>query len=281
MIRIGFHVSIAGSVANAPRAAVAEGYGAFQIFTTSSRSWKNSELDDDEVGEFRRIVDDSEIVPFAHIPYLCNPSSTNPEMHRKSVGMLINNLNNCHTLGIGALVIHLGSHLGKGPAAGEERLLAALNHALESTESVRILLENTSGYKNSMGSKFEDIGRFADTVGSDRIGVCFDTCHAFAAGYDLRDGKGVDDTLDSFDDSIGLGRLGLVHLNDAKNPLGSGLDRHWHIGKGEIGLGGFRALLSDKRMRDRCFVMETPINEDGGEEYNLRTVEKIIESVRG
>ncbi len=269
MIRLGFHMSIAGSVANAPRSAGANGYGTFQLFTSSSRSWKDRTLDPVEITEFASHVKRYDLVPFAHIPYLCNPASANADVHKKSVAMLVENLHRCTALGIGGIVVHMGSHLGEGFEKGLDNTRKALSAALDKSDGVSILLENSAGYRNSMGSTFREIGAVIDAVGSERVGVCLDTCHVFAAGYDIRTDDGVDKTMHEFDSAIGLKRLKLVHLNDSRYGLGEGLDRHWHIGKGKIGMEGFISMFKNKSFRRGCFIMETPINDEGDERTNM------------
>ncbi len=276
MIKLGFHMSIAGSVANAPRAAAEMGYGDFQLFTTSARAWANTKVPEKDRLEFIELNKRHSLTPFAHIPYLCNIASTNPLVYEKSKTMLVDNIRNCMALEIGGLVIHLGSHLGKGTKYGIENVCNALNHALDKTSKVEILLENTSGYKNCVGSKLEEIGVIIDRLGSDRIGVCFDTCHAFAAGYDLRTKGDVEKVEKEFVSFIGAKKLKLVHLNDAKFPLGSGLDRHWHIGKGNIGRAGFVNLFENKLFDHGFFVLETPVNEEGDGGTNMAEVKSII-----
>jgi deoxyribonuclease-4 len=263
-------MSIAGSVANAPLSAGMHGYKAFQLFTSSSRSWEGRELEPKEVSEFSSYLKSYDLVPFAHIPYLCNPASANPEVHKKSIDMLVENLHRCMELGIGGIVVHMGSHLGEGFDKGLENTRKALSFALDHSNGVSILLENSAGYRNSMGSKFDEIGAVIDTIGSDRLGVCLDTCHAFAAGYDIRTEAAVDKTVAEFDSNIGIGRLKLVHLNDSRFGLGEGLDRHWHIGKGRIGINGFISLFKNKSFTKGSFIMETPINGEGDEKTNMK-----------
>lgn len=276
MIRLGFHLSIAGAVSNAPKEAASKRYGAFQIFTTSSRSWTNSNIGSSDKDQFIDLIETNNLEPFAHIPYLCNPSSPNKPIYDKSKGMLVNNLNNCNSLGIKYLVIHLGSHLGKGVDHGIENICNALDFALDSTEKGNILLENGSGYNNSVGSKFSEIGEIIDRVDSDRIGICFDTCHAFASGYDMRTDSAVDKMLDDFNNYIELSKLKLIHLNDAKFPLGTGKDRHFHIGKGYIGTDGFVSLFKNKAFGSGSFVMELPEDIDGDHADDMRAIKSII-----
>jgi deoxyribonuclease IV len=275
-IRLGFHLSIAGALANAPVEAHNRNYDAFQIFTTSARSWKNSTIGSIDKDNFMKSTNDNDLKAFAHIPYLCNPASPNQPVYEKSKEMLVNNIRNCELLGIDSLVIHLGSHLDKGMSVGIENICAAVSAAIDSTNNVKILLENGSGYKNCVGSKFSDIAEIIDRVGSERVGVCFDTCHAFAAGYDLSSIDAVDKTMGEFSDCIKLSRLGLIHLNDAKYPLASGLDRHFHIGKGNIGRNGFIALFKNKAFSNGSFIMELPEDEEGSHLDDIRAIQSII-----
>ena len=277
MLRFGFHMSIAGSVANAPREAALHGYPVFQMFTTSSRSWSNSKIDSKASSEFRDIVRRNSLEPFAHIPYLCNPGSPNEDVYSKSRKMLVDNLGNCELLGVKYLVIHMGSHLGRGFDEIGDRLADTIMHALHRSASTHILLENSAGYSNSVGSHMQEIGKIIDRIGSGRVGVCLDTCHVFAAGYDIASKKGTRSLMDEIEESIGIDNVKLVHLNDAKFPLGSGLDRHWHIGKGHIGMNGFANFFRSSRLTTDCFVMETPENKDGDDSTNMQAVSKIME----
>ena len=276
MIRLGFHMSIAGSVANSARDAAALGYSAFQIFTTSSRSWKHNRPDHKDAEEFRSIVDQYGMDPNAHVPYLCNPSSPDKENRRKSLAMLAANMENCNELGIKHLVVHMGSHLGKGAEAGLSNLADTVTSALDSVDNVTILLENSAGYTNSVGSSFPEIGRAIKMCSSRRVGLCLDTCHAFAAGYDLTKPDASKSAFEELRKHIGEERLMLFHLNDAKFPLGSGLDRHWHIGKGFIGEKGFLNIFSEKLAGSSTFIMETPENAEGNDASNLAATEHII-----
>ncbi len=277
MIRLGFHMSIAGSVANAPENAAERGYGCFQIFTASSRSWKQDAPPKEECEAFAESVKRHGLVAFAHMPYIANLSSANRQVWEKSVASLAANVRNCSALGIHYLVAHLGSHLGKGMDSGIERTCSALGKALEARSDVMVLLENSAGYRNSVGSSFGDLERILDALDLDRIGVCFDTCHAFAAGYDISNEKGVEDVAAELSSRIGASRLKLVHLNDAKYPLGSGLDRHWHIGEGCIGRSGFLSLFRNNLFDHGSFVLETPGSRgDGDDGRNMGAVEEMI-----
>lgn len=276
-IRLGFHLSVSGSFSNAPKEAKHEGYTTFQIFSSTPRTWKAPALQPESTKEFMEINAKEGIIPFAHVPYLCNPSSTNPVVHKKSTAMLIDNMERCDMLGIEGMVVHIGSHLGAGIDHGLRNACDALSEALASDRKVKILLENTAGYTNGVGSKFDEIGRIIDEVSSKSIGVCLDTCHAFAAGYDLRTDEAVEKTVEEFDDAIGISKIGLVHLNDAKFGIGSGLDRHWHIGEGEIGHKGFVSFFKNRAFRKGFFVMETP----GDHSVDFKNATKIVNEASG
>ncbi|MEM3841683.1 MAG: deoxyribonuclease IV [Candidatus Micrarchaeaceae archaeon] len=276
MMRFGFHMSIAGAVANSARSAALSGYGAFQIFTTSSRSWKHSDIKEDDAANFKSIVAERDISPNAHVPYLCNPSSPNAEIRKKSLQMLISNMRNCSALGIKEIVVHMGSHLGAGEAVGMRNLVSTVSEAIDSEGGVSILLENSAGYTNSIGSSFKDIGAAMKEIGSTRVGLCLDTCHAFAAGYDLTSQQKTKAMFSEISEYIGIKRLKLVHLNDAKFPLSSGLDRHWHIGKGFIGKKGFINLFSNELIRNMNIILETPVNSEGDDKSNYSALKNIL-----
>jgi deoxyribonuclease-4 len=278
LIRLGTHVSISGTIDQAADRAREIGCDTFQMFTRNPRGWKYKKLDRGEVGEFKRKVGSYNLTPVvAHLPYLPNLSSPKKLIYNKSVKSLSGELDRCGTLGIPYIVTHLGSHLGEGSDIGLEKIVAAINRALsENPNDVMLLLENTAGTKNSMGSSFEDIKRILDRVeNSKRVGVCFDTAHAYAAGYDLHSPRGVDDTLAKFNSLLGFSILKVIHLNDSQVGLGSGRDRHEHIGLGYIGEQGFKALFKHEAVRNLPFIMETPIDERGDEKENMRKVREL------
>ncbi len=276
---MGFHLSVAGGVHNSASAAEEHRYGAFQIFTSNPRAWEHRAIADDDADQFRKIVKRSGSIPFAHVPYLCNPSSSSGEILKKSLEMLIGNMRSCAQLGIDCIVVHMGSHLGKGEEHGRKMLIRTVSSAVDKAPGVKVLLENSSGYRNSVGSRFEEIGKVTDEFDSKSVGVCLDTCHAFAAGYDLRTKESIEKVCDEFDDLIGFKRLSLVHLNDARYGLGSGLDRHWHIGQGSIGKAGFTELFRNRHFHSGSFIMETPVNEHGNEDTNMRAATQIVGSL--
>jgi deoxyribonuclease-4 len=248
------------------------------MFTRNPRGWNFSKLNQDEVKEFRRKNSTYNLAPVVtHMPYLPNLSSPKKAIYNKSVKSLVAEVERSSTLGIPYVVTHLGSHLGKGQETGLERLVSAINIAFEQNKNdVMLLLENTAGTKNSMGSTFEEIQRIIDGVeDKERVGICLDTAHAFAAGYDIRTPNGVNATMKKFDSALGLAHLKVIHLNDSKVPLGSGRDRHEHIGLGYIGEEGFRALFKQDAVQGLPFIMETPIDERRDEAGNIKKVREL------
>ncbi|MDE1853436.1 MAG: deoxyribonuclease IV [Thaumarchaeota archaeon] len=273
---VGLHVSIAGSPDLAFDRARELGATTFQIFTRNPNQWKFKPLADDTVAlfrekrkqsGFRRIVD--------HMPYLPNLASPEKSTMKISRYTLAEELKRCGALGIDYLVVHLGSHLGKGTSVGMANIADACSEAIAGSEGeTMVLLENMAGQKNCVGARFEEIRGILDRVDSrDRVGVCLDSCHMFAAGFDLRNEEAVGITMGLFNEIVGLDRLKVVHLNDSKGPLGSRLDRHEDIGEGKIGRKGIRAFLHYPGIGERPVIMETPYED-------IRTMEKSIKLVR-
>jgi len=290
-IRIGFHVSIAGGISNSVDNASKVGCGAFQIFSRNPRGWAAKPLVEDDVKNFKTRLAKSSISQdsvLVHMPYLPNLASPDGELYRKSVDTLAAEMHRCALLGISYLVIHLGSHLGKGTENGINQLVKACKYAIEDSLNrqkknvVRILLENMAGQKNSLGSKFEEIRLILDKLNDyGSFGVCLDTCHAFAAGYDMRKKKDVEKMLDHFHSSVGSKELKALHLNDSKGDLNSKVDRHEHIGLGKIGNTGFEALLSHKSLMSLPMIMETPVDDTRRDIDNLRIVLELANRMRG
>lgn len=269
-MRLGFHVSIEGSIDRAVDRAKALGCSTFQIFTRSPRTWKLEKLEKAEVQAFKSKLRGSGINPvFSHIPYLPNLSSSREDIYSKSVESLLVEAERCRMLNIPYMVTHLGSTLGSGHKAGVERIAQAFSH-LDSSSPI-ILLENTSGKRNEVGSTFQELRDIMDMTENLRLGVCFDTCHAHARGYDVKSEEGVEATMNEFNEIIGLDNLRLVHLNDSKGTRGSRVDRHEHIGLGEIGEDGFKNILRS-RLGEAPLVMETPVDERRSNEENLMKV---------
>jgi len=273
---VGLHVSIAGSLDLAFDRAGELGANTFQVFTRNPNQWKFKPLADEVVSAFRekrRATGFKHVVD--HMPYLPNLASPDRATMKISRYSLNEELKRCDSLGIDYLVIHLGSHLGKGTAVGIANLADACKEALRgSAGETAILLEDMAGQKNSVGARFEELGAILERVGVDsRMGVCFDSCHAFAAGFDLRNEEAVEGTMGLFDEVLGYEKLKVVHLNDSKGALGSRLDRHENIGKGKIGRKGLKALVNHRGVVDRPLIMETPYED-------IRTMKQSIRLVR-
>lgn len=278
MVRVGVHVSIAGSVDKAVDRAKERGYDTFQIFSRNPRGWKIKPLEERETHRFVEKVAQSGIFPpVDHMPYLPNLAAAAEDVYQQSVAALSDELRRCGALQIPYLVTHLGSHRGAGEAAGLQRIIGAINTAFREVENpVMLLLENTAGTKNSMGGTFEQIKRIVDALDQkERIGFCFDTCHGFVAGYELRTEESLNATLEHFDAVLGLPNLKLLHLNDAKGALNSRLDRHEHIGLGQIGEDGFRVILHDDRLRALPLILETPVDKRRDDVANMEKVQEL------
>jgi len=272
-MRLGLHVSIEGGIDLAVDRALARKCDTFQIFTRNPRGWRFSELAD-RAGAFRRKVANSKIAPVVvHMPYLPNLASPRERIYEASVQSLVAEVKRCDLLGARFLVVHLGSHLGSGEMAGSRRVVQAVSEAILSGETT-ILLENTAGSRNSIGSSFDEISSILDGVGK-AASVCLDTCHAFASGYDLRGEVAIDATLGEFDERIGMKKLKIIHVNDSRGALGSRLDRHEHIGLGKIGIRGFRRFLTHPKVKGIPLILETPIDRRRDDCGNLRTVRKL------
>ena len=277
MVKVGVHVSIAGSIDLAVDRAVQKGCDVFQVFSRNPRGWNFLPLSESDCLAFRTKVTQGGLLPVDHMPYLPNLASPKEEVYEKSVATLSAELKRCEQLGIPFLVTHLGHHLGAGIAGGRQRVIRAIRTGLaEADNPVTLLLENTAGEKNSVGSSFEHIKSIIDGVSeAGRIGICFDTCHAFAAGYDLRTKAGLENSLSRFEEIIGLSYIRVIHLNDSKGELGSGLDRHEHIGMGFIGEEGFFRFLHRPEIRSLPLICETPVDERRDDEGNLKKVREL------
>lgn len=278
-MRLGVHVSISGHIYESVWRAEALGCNTMQIFSRDPRCWRKGKLELKDTEEFRRRREKSGIKPvFAHIPYLINLASPYPVLYKNSIKACVEDINEAQLLGIEFIVIHPGSHKKSGEKKGLRRVTYGLNKILERTRkaSVSILLENTSGSGSWLGYKFEHHRKIIDGVEQkNRIGLCFDTCHGYCAGYDLATLEGFGDTFNKLEKIIGLKNLKLIHLNDCKDKLSSKRDRHEHIGKGEIGLEGFRRLLNDSRLKDIPFILETPKDSVEADRMNLEVVREL------
>jgi len=278
-MQIGCHVSISGSIDKSVDNAVERECSAFQIFTRNPRGWHAKDLTNVDVTNFKAKLKASKIDKFAicaHMPYLPNLSTPKEDGFEKSVNTLIIEMDRCAQLGIPYLVTHLGSHLGTGEEAGIKQLVNGLNKAGQTKNDVMILLENTAGQKNSVGAEFEQLAEiFNQLKPSKKFGVCLDTCHAFVSGYDLRTEKSVKDTFAKFDNVIGFENLKILHLNDAKGEIGCNLDRHYHIGLGNIGEKGLSEVIKTVNKKKIPIILETPIDDTRDDFENIRKVKEL------
>ncbi len=277
---VGMHVSIAGSIDKAVDNAVAMGCTAFQIFTRNPRGWAAKPLSSKDVTSFKEKLEASKIDRYAtvaHMPYLPNLSSPEEDPFAKSLNSLVDEIKRCRKLGVPFIVAHLGSHKGAGDKKGMEKLVKAFTKAAHDTpDDTMILLENTAGQKNSVGSDFEQLASILfELKPAKRFGVCFDTCHAFAAGYDLRTEKAASLTLEKFDKAVGLEHLRILHLNDSKGGIGCNIDRHEHIGLGNIGEIGLAHVIRIANSKKIPIILETPIDERRDDMGNIKKVREL------
>lgn len=277
---LGAHESVAGGLHKAFERIESVGGESLQIFTRNQRQWKPKPLSENEVSSFKATQEAYPgMLVASHASYLINLATAKEELLAKSVNALVLEFERCNQLGVPYVVMHPGSHGGDGVEMGLERFVAGMDKALEQGfDNVMLLIETTAGQGTGLGSLFSEIryirehSRFAE-----RIGVCVDTCHIFAAGYDLRTSDGYKATMSELDEVVGLEHVKFFHLNDSKKGLGSRVDRHEHIGKGEIGLEGFRNLLNDRRFTDMPMTLETPKGDDLAEDReNLNVLRSLM-----
>lgn len=266
MIRLlGAHVSVAGGLDKAFANGLSLGCTALQIFTKNANRWQARPISEAEAAAFRQVWQESGIGPvMAHDAYLINLASPKGGVWEKSKAALRDELYRCAQLGIPDLVMHPGAHLGTGADVGLERIRQAFREILpETPPQVRLLLENTAGQGSYLGGEFAHLAALLEGFDDQRFGVCFDTCHAHTAGYDLSTAEGYEQVMAEFDRLIGLDKIRAFHLNDCLKPCGSKVDRHTHIGQGTIGRAGFACLMQDPRFVDIPMVLETPKGDHG------------------
>ncbi len=283
---LGAHCSVAGGMPAAIARATSLGCTAAQVFVKNAAQWLGKELGEEEVAAFRAAHAESAVGPLvAHASYLINLCSADPALLARSREALADELARCARLGVGGLVLHPGAHLGAGEEAGVERVAASLDAVLAGLPGapVRVLLENTAGQGSCLGHRLEHLAAIRDRVAEpERVGVCLDTCHAFAAGYPLHEPAGYEEMWAEFAERIGFAALGCMHLNDSLRPFGSRRDRHAHIGEGEIGLGAFARLLHDPRLAAVPMIIETETGEDlAGHRRDLETLRGLSRPASG
>ena len=280
-ILLGAHMSIAGGVHRAIERARSIDCTAAQVFVKNNMQWFARPLTREEIRAFRNHVQRGELWSvFAHANYLINLAATNPQFHANSLRALAEELTRADQLELPFLVLHPGAHLGAGEEAGLDQIAKSIDRVFAKIPKVKtkIALETTAGQGSCLGDKFEHLAWIIHHVREpERLCVCLDTAHVFAAGYDITSESGTKKTFREFDRVIGLGRLAAIHVNDSKTPRGSRVDRHQHIGKGQIGLGAFRFILRDARFRKIPKVLETPKGKDLAEDVqNLKTLRALV-----
>ncbi len=277
-IRVGLHVSISGGVDKAVDNALMLECNAFQIFTRNPRGWSAKPLSEEEAKRFKDKLSASRIdadVVYAHMPYLPNLASPKQDIYSKSLSVLIDEVKRCSMLGIRMLVIHLGSHMNTSAREGMRNIVNACNTALEHAKDVTILLENMAGQKNSIGSSIEELTELYNMLDGKRVGICIDTCHLFAYGYDVRSRDRLEDLIALIEKHIGVKSIKLLHINDSKYGLASHADRHEHIGLGHIGEEGFKNIFSIKEFRSIPWILETPVDSRRDDIGNIRKVREL------
>ncbi|MFC1752734.1 deoxyribonuclease IV [Thermoproteota archaeon] len=279
-MNLGVHVSAAGNIYEALDRAHGLKCNAMQIFSRNPRQWRQLKLTPNDVKEFRKRRKDYGIESVVvHVPYLINLASPYKTLYKKSITAYIEDLNECEQIGADFLVTHMGSHAKTSEISGIDRFAEALNTIFNKTEGIKamLLLENTSGSGSWLGYKFEHHKMIYSRVAErQRVGLCVDTAHAFAAGYDLRTQKGLDHMINEIDRLVGIDKVKVVHLNDSKKDFESRLDHHEHIGKGKIGTAGIRRVVREPRLKDPVFILETPKANEDDDKMNLKVVRKMF-----
>lgn len=280
---LGAHMSMAGGYHNAVLAAQTAGCATVQLFTKNNNQWRGKPMTDDDARMFREAIRETGVqIPTAHNCYLINLASPDAAMWKRSIDAMVDEIRRSEMLGLTYLVAHPGSHLESSVDVGLRRVAAALDelHAQTPGAAVQILLESTAGQGTNLGHRFEHLATILDLVRDpDRIGVCFDTCHAFAAGYAMGTAADYRATMRELDKTVGIKQVKTFHLNDSKREFGSRVDRHEHIGRGQLGLAPFRFLLNDPRFRRTPMYLETPKGTEKGRDLdviNLRTLRRLV-----
>jgi len=284
--RFGAHMSTAGGLENAFTAGADIGCDCLQIFVKNQRQWKAKPLSDEQLSAYHAAAKSTGLAPVvAHASYLINLASPDEAAREKSRNAVIDELERCEALGVNGLVLHPGAHLGDGISKGIRRIAGELNkvHSATKNYNCQVLLESTAGQGTTIGHEIEHLGRIIErTKAPERLGVCLDTCHLFAAGYDLNDVEAYNAMVQEMDDTFGLDRIMCIHCNDSKFDLGEKRDRHEHIGKGFIGKVGFRHILSDPRLAHAMRILETPKGEDDrGRDYDKLNLAALRRYARG
>jgi deoxyribonuclease-4 len=281
MMRIGLHVRVAGGYAKAVAHAKAAGCNALQVFSSNPRSYRPSAIDGPALDAFAEMRRDADIDPCAiHTPYLINLASDDPKIYAGSLRLLRGDLATAARGGMRLVNTHLGSYGSRDRKEGFAAICRALEDVLHDMEpGVFLVLENSAGAGSLAGGTLEELGALVKAVNHPQLGVCLDTAHAWAAGYEINSAAGVDRFLESTDRNVGIDRLLMFHFNDTEVPLGGSRDRHWHIGEGNIGFEGFRALLARPELREKTAILETP-GDDADDLRNVQTIRAIAAGAR-
>jgi deoxyribonuclease-4 len=279
-MKIGAHVSTAGGPSTAFERAEAIGAEAAQIFLTPPQQWRSSKVDEAGALAFRERAGASSCGPlFVHAVYLINLATNDESNLTRSTSSLKSALTTCSQLGITGVIFHLGSHKGMGLDAVFDQICVACTDVLKNTpDDALLILENSAGSGGTIGSRFADLGRIIREVGNERVKVCLDTQHCYAAGYDMASAEGLELAMTEFEQEVGFHQLVAVHANDSKVELGSGRDRHENIGEGLIGKDGFRRILAHRGFKDVPFLLEVPgYDNKGPDQQNVDTLKALRE----
>jgi deoxyribonuclease-4 len=278
-MRFGFHISIAGGFSKVAERANVRGCETIQFFSRNPRGWKYSPLNEKDVKAFRSSIQTSTLFPvFLHMPYLPNIASFNSTFYKQSIRSIATDLQRAEHLGAQYLIIHIGHRLESSEEESIKAVSQGIDRAFEMVKNeVILLMENTAGQGTEIGYQFDQIKKIIEGIHDpQRVGVCLDTAHSYEAGYDLSNKEGIEKTLKTIDQAIGLKRIHLLHLNDSKTPLGSRKDRHWHIGEGYIGLEGFRYLINHPLIKHLPGIMETPRKDTVEDLKNMEVIRSLV-----
>ena len=273
-LRVGAHTSIAGGVQNAVTEQLEYGGNCGQIFSSSPQVWAGPSIDDEDAAEFRELTEEHGVGPWViHTSYLVNLCTPKEGLREKSLNSMQEEVDTAARLGIPYVNVHLGAHTGAGVEGGLENAVSVLDD-VEVPDGVTILVESDAGSGTKLGGQFWHLGQVCDESRHD-LEVCVDTAHAWAAGYDLSTPEGVEETIEEFDAEVGLDRLACFHLNDSKHGRGTNKDEHAHVGLGEIGETGMRAVVNHPDLQDVPFVLETPTEDGKSFEWNVQRVREL------
>lgn len=277
-MRLGVHVSTAGELAKAAERAHIVGCEAFQIFTSNPKGWGFKVRNEEEITAFKNKMEEFKLGPvYGHAIYLTNLAAQNPYIYTNSINSLVLGMQLANKGGLKGVITHIGAHGGAGEEEGLKKVINAVNQVLKITagDKTELILETDAGSGTHLGATFEEIREIVETVGSPRLKVCLDTCHIFAAGYDIA--NHTEKVFEKFDKLVGLDKLSVLHLNDSKTTLGSRVDRHEEIGKGEIGIDTFEKIVNFPFLKELSGIIETPENKDTAtaEELGLNILKKL------